>query len=102
MISMFEPSKPRYMTRAVAEELPEEQIQFIIKYLQDYQDRLTDYLQVFEFYIENKEQFLIQRQEVPNRETTIFVPLKECKPINRTVWAMDQNDHVMVLFPKDY
>lgn len=90
------------MTRAVAEELPEEHIQFIIKYLESYQDRLTDYLQVFEFYIENKEQFLIQRQEVPNRETTIFVPLKECNSINRTVWAMDQNDHVMFLFPEDY
>lgn len=65
--------------------------------------QLTDYLQIFEFYIKNNQQWLIQRQEKPERETTIFVELLEETAINRKVWVMDQdNEGVIVLFPEDY
>lgn len=99
---MFEPTKPFYMTRAVAEELSAEHRQFIVSYLYECHNELTDYFQVFEFSITKKKQLLRQKQEQPQLETKIFVMLKETKSILRTVWAMDQLDHVMILFPEDY
>lgn len=99
---MFEDEKPKYMTRAVSEELSFEHKQFILKFIFINREKLKDYLQVIEFCIENNEQFLIQRQEVPKRKTKILLTLKETEPISKTVWVMDQNDHVMILFPEDY
>ncbi|GAE26248.1 hypothetical protein JCM9140_2287 [Halalkalibacter wakoensis JCM 9140] len=90
------------MTRAVAEELSEEHKKLIASYIQENQEILTDYLQVFEFSIEKNKQLLRQRQEIPERETNIVLPLREVNPILRTVWVMDQGDHVMILFPEDY
>ncbi|PKG24281.1 DUF960 family protein [Niallia nealsonii] len=100
---MFEPHKSIYMTRAVSEKLSIEHKQSIIQYLQEHQSQLTDYLQVFDFYIEDNEQWLIQRQEVPNRETKIFVMLDDSDPIERTIWVMDQDSEgIIILFPDDY
>ncbi|WP_342533879.1 DUF960 family protein [Lysinibacillus sp. FSL K6-0057] len=100
---MFVPTPYFYMTRAIHEELPEEHQQFILKFLLQHHLQLTDYLQIFEFYIENDEQWLIQRQEQPNRETTIYVQLHNAQPIHRKVWAMNQGSKdVIILFPEDY
>jgi succinate dehydrogenase flavin-adding protein (antitoxin of CptAB toxin-antitoxin module) len=99
---VFEKDKPTYMTRAIANELDKELQQFILRYIDENGEQLTDYLQIFEFYIENNQQWLVQRQEEPNRETTILINLNDSEPIDRKVWAMDQGDHVMVLFPEDY
>ncbi|KFZ43675.1 hypothetical protein CS060_13135 [Anoxybacillus flavithermus] len=99
---MFERYKPRYMTRAVADTLSEEHLQFILRYVDERNEQMTDYLQVFEFYVQNHEQWLVQRQEQPERETTVFVPLEKAPPIEQTVWVMDQQDHVIVLFPSCY
>lgn len=103
---MFEPSKRFYMTRAIAEELSIELGQYIFHYIFQYilknHQELTDYLQIFEFYIENNQQWLIQRQEKSERETIIHVEFTTARPINRKVWVMDQVEHVMILFPEDY
>ncbi|UGB30586.1 DUF960 family protein [Metabacillus sp. B2-18] len=100
---MFEVNKPMYMTRVVYEQLSKEHLDFILQYIYEQQPQLTDYLQVFDFYVEDNEQWLIQRQEVPNRETTIFVPIKESELIERKVWVIDQGQEgIMVLFPEDY
>ncbi|MED0686105.1 DUF960 family protein [Anoxybacillus ayderensis] len=99
---MFERHKPRCMTRAVADRLSEEHVQFILRYVDEKYEQMTDDLQVFEFYVENNEQWLIQQQEQPERETTIFVPLKQAAPIEQTVWVMDQQDYVILLFPSCY
>lgn len=99
---MFEAEKARYMTMVVAEELSLEHKQVILNYIHNHKAQLTDYLQVFEFYIENDQQWLIQCQEQPERKTTIFVPLINSWPIERKVWVMDEGDHVMLLFPEDY
>ena len=99
---MFEKNIKRYMTRAVADELSDEHQRFILTYIEENQKQLTDYFQIFEFYIEGNQQWLIQRQEEPERETTIFVGLKNAKPIERKVWVLDQVDHIMLLFPRDY
>ncbi|ARD48838.1 DUF960 family protein [Sporosarcina sp. P33] len=99
---MFDPTKPFYMTRAIAEELSEEHQQFILQYIHQHHQHLNDYLQIFEFYIEDGEQWLVQRQEQPERETTIFVGLEETEPINEKVWVQDQQDYVIILYPQDY
>lgn len=99
---MFEIHKPRYMTSRIAEELSEEHLTFIIRYMDKHQKNLTDYLQIFDFYVENDQQWVVQRQEVPEKETTIFVKLDKATPIERKVWVMDQEDYVMVLFAEDY
>lgn len=100
--TLFEDEKPRYITRAVGEELSIEHQQFIFNYIHEHKANMNDYFQIFNFYIENDEQWLIQMQEKPNRETTVFVPLKRSVPINRKVWIMDQVDHIIMLFPEDY
>lgn len=102
LILMFELTKRFYMTRAISEELPVEHQQFILQYIFEHHQLLSDYLQIFEFYIEIDQQWLIQRQEEPERETTIAIYLVETDPIHRKVWVMDQVDHVMILFPEDY
>lgn len=95
--------KKIFVTRRIAEELPAEHQFFIVKYLHENDEQLTDYFQVFEFYTENHQQWLIQRQEVPERETTIFVGLTEEEAIDRTVWAINQGeDGTIILFPEDY
>jgi hypothetical protein len=99
---MFETNKDKYLTCAVADELSQEHQQFILNFIDDYQEQFTDSVQIFEFYIENNQQWLIQCQEEPNRKTTVFVDLESSKPVNRKVWVMDQGDHVMLLFPEDY
>lgn len=99
---MFENDKQIFVTKAIAEQLSAEHQFFIYQYIQEYHAHLTDYLQIFEFYLENSEQWLIQRQEEPNRETTIDINLEVAEPINRKVWVMDQGEHIMILFPEDY
>ena len=95
--------RPIFVTRAIAEQLSGEHQLFILKYLHEHQASMNDYLQVFEFYIENGEQWLVQRQEVPERETTVYVELENEPAINRTVWVMDQgHDGLIILFPEDY
>jgi protein-tyrosine phosphatase len=99
---MFEANKKIYMTRAVANEISQKHQQFILGYIHENQGKLTDYMQVFDFYVEGNQQWLIQRQGQPERETTIFVQLDNSLPVNRKVWVMDQGDHVILLFPEDY
>jgi hypothetical protein len=90
------------MTKRISEELSEDHLLYILHYLDQHEGQLEDYLQVFEFYIERDQQWLIQRQEVPERETTIFAGQGVTKLIERIVWVMDQQDHIMILFPEDY
>lgn len=99
---MYESVQGYYMTRAVADELSGDHQQFILRYLVEQQKQLRDYLQVFEFYIENDEQWLKQRQEEPPSETIVAVKLSKAKPIERTVWSIVDDRNVTVLFPADY
>lgn len=99
---MFDNDKQIFVTKAIAEQLSAEHQFFIYQYMQEYLEHLTDYLQVFEFYLENNEQWLIQWQEEPKRETTIAITLEIAEPINQKVWVMDQGGHIMILFPEDY
>lgn len=100
---MFTSEKPIYVTRAIAEELPAEHQFFIYQYITEHYKKLTDYLQVFDFFIKDNQQWLTQRQEEPERTTTISMILQNDKPIHRTVWVMNQGeDGAIILFPSDY
>lgn len=100
---MFDNDKQIFVTKAIAEQLCAEHQFFILKYIHEFGEKMRDYLQVFEFYIENGEQWLIQRQEVPEQETTVHVGLDKEKAIDRTVWVMGQGDDGrIILFPEDY
>lgn len=102
-VLIFEKDKSIYMIRAIADELSAEHRQFIYMYLMEQNHQLTDYLQIFEFYICNNEQWLIQRQEQPLRKTKIHVKLDRCEPINEKVWMIDQgSEGIIVLLPSDY
>lgn len=101
-MQMFEKTKPIYMTLSISYELSEEHVQFILQYIKRHYVNMTDYLQIFKFYIEDDEQWLIQKQEEPIQETRILIKLLESEPIDRKVWVMDQVDHVIILFPEDY
>jgi hypothetical protein len=90
------------MTSTVAEELSQEHQQFIVDFIYSHYTEMDDYLQVFEFYVKNNKQFLIQRQEEPRRKINFYMELKDSGPINRTVWVMDNHDHIILLFPEDY
>lgn len=100
---MFEPNKPIFMTRFISKELSQEHQQFIIQYIIEHHQLLTDYLQVFDFYPINNQQWLLQRQEQPNRETIHIVRLKDTEAIELKVWVMDQgSEGIIILFPEDY
>ncbi|MFD1734996.1 DUF960 family protein [Bacillus salitolerans] len=100
---MFESNKPIYMTKTISEKLSKGHRDFIVHYIVEKQSTLEDYLQIFEFYIENNKQWLIQRQEEPNRETTICLELVKSEPIECKVWVMDQGgEGIIILFPEDY
>lgn len=103
MIIIFSIDKPIYVTRAIAETFPAEHQLFLYQFFLNHHAIMTDYLQVFKFYAEEGNQFVIQSQEEPERETVIHMPLQEEKPIEVTVWMMDQgSDGTMILFPSDY
>lgn len=100
---MFNHDRQIFVTKAIAEQLSAEHQFFILKYIHEFSENMTDYLQVFEFYTEDDEQWVIQRQEVPDLETTVKVELDKEKAIDRTVWVMDQGpDGHLILFPEDY
>ncbi|ARK22269.1 DUF960 family protein [Sporosarcina ureae] len=87
---MFSPDKPIFVTSTIAEELPAEHRQFIHQYIEDNHELMTDNLQVFTFYEEHGQQFLSQRQENLERNTTLFVALKNDQPINLTLYMRSQ------------
>jgi len=61
-----------------------------------------DYLQVFELSVQQGKQYIIHRQEVPERKREWVYQLKHTTPIGRTVWCIDSEDYQMMLLPSDY
>lgn len=100
---MFSFDDEIFMTSTIARELPVEHQQFIYHYFKTRQEIMTDYLQIFQFYVQDEKQFLLQSQEQPERETIVEVPLQKEEPIEQTVWMMNQGeDGSIILFPSDY
>ncbi|MED0665949.1 DUF960 family protein [Bacillus badius] len=101
---MFEKTAERYMTRAIAEELHPEIAMTLWKLIDDQKAKGTDldYLQVFELSVKDGQQAIIHRQEEPFGRQERLLPLKWTKPIERTIWCIDNREGQMMLFPEDY
>ena|SRR5699024_1733461 len=101
---MFSDKQKRYMTRMIAEVVHVE-IQKILWDLIDEQRKNgleLDYLQVFELNAKDGEQYVVHRQEVPERSEKRVFQLKHTIPINQTIWCIDSDEYQMMLFPSDY
>ncbi|MCE4049918.1 DUF960 family protein [Bacillus sp. Au-Bac7] len=99
---MFELQKDSYMTGTVKTELSQEHQLFILNYITRFHKQMTDYFQIFEFFVQGDHQWLLHRQEEPEIETLVKVDLQEALPISQKVWAMDEQDHIIILLPEDY
>ncbi|URM33404.1 DUF960 domain-containing protein [Cytobacillus firmus] len=102
---MFEDQGKRYMTRSIAETLHIE-IQLFLWSLLDEKvskEEELDYLQVFELSVKNGKQCIIHRQEQPPNKQQWIVELQHTKPLNCTIWCMDNgSEGQIMLYPSDY
>jgi hypothetical protein len=97
--------KPRYMTRAINEEL-NIKIQILLWELLDSiamkrKDKM-DYLQVFEIVNSGDNLKIINRQEQPAMKEELMIEQGSMDMDNLTVWIIDEPDNQTMLFPKDY
>jgi hypothetical protein len=61
-----------------------------------------DYLQVFYLQRIGDLQMVTNKQEQPPMEMVVRLKLKESKPIDTTIWIIDDGSHCTMLFPNDY
>src|SRR5690625_3859218 len=86
---MFNDKSKRYMTKTINKTVHSE-IQMILWGLIDEQrekDLELDYLQVFELKVQQGKQYIIHRQEVPERKCEWVYQLKHTSPIDQMVWS---------------
>jgi hypothetical protein len=101
---MFEANKPRYMTKGIAEQLHPE-LQILLWEMIDARKEKgeeVDYLIVFELTVQEKQQFILQRQEQPPYKHRMLVQLRSAEPITSTIWCMDNGETQSMLYPEDY
>jgi hypothetical protein len=102
---MKEQHKPRYITRAINEELNIE-VQALLWELWDSiavkRKEKMDYLQVFEIENIGKKIKIINRQEQPTIKEELIIEQGKMDVKDTTVWIIDESDKQIMLFPKDY
>lgn len=101
---MFKDKSKRYMTKTINETVHGE-IQMILWGLIDEQrenDLELDYLQVFELKVQEGKQYIIHRQEVPERKCEWIYQLQYTNPIDQTIWCIDSGSNQTMLYPEDY
>jgi hypothetical protein len=102
---MTEQDKPRYMTRAISEELNIEMQALLWELLDSIaakrKDKM-DYLQVFEIVNIGNNIKIINRQEQPAIEEELMVDKGTMNIEDTTVWIIDEPDKQTLLFPSDY
>lgn len=104
-IKLTEQRKPRYVTRAINEELNIE-IQVLLWELFDSiaikrRDKM-DYLQVFEIVNISNKIKIINRQEQPAMKEEIIIEPGTMNVKNTTIWIIDEPDNQIMLFSSDY
>ncbi len=102
---MTEQRKPRYVTRAINEELNIE-IQVLLWELLDSiaikRENKMDYLQVFEIVNIGNKIKIINRQEQPTMKEVLIIEQGALNVKDTTVWTIDEPDKLTMLFPSDY
>ncbi|WP_374717467.1 DUF960 family protein [Neobacillus sp.] len=102
---MIEQGKPRYMTRAINEELNIKMQAFLWELLDlialKRKDKM-DYLQVFEIVNIGNKIKVINYQEQPTIKEELIIELGRMNIKDTTVWIIDEPDKQTMLFPSDY
>jgi hypothetical protein len=105
MLKMVEHRKPRYVTRAINEELNIETQVLLWELL----DSITfkrkaemDYLQVFEIINTGEKVKITNRQEQPAMMEELVIWLGTMNIEDTIVWIIDDLEYQTMLFPKDY
>lgn len=102
---MTEQRKPRYVTRAINEELNIE-IQVLLWELLDSiaikRENNMDYLQVFEIVNISNKIKIINRQEQPTMKEVLIIEQGALNVKDTTVWTIDEPDKLTMLFPSNY
>ena len=106
MSKCFDASKPRYMTKGIEQKMPMEYQFLIWNYIDELDKSIDlDYLQVFDFSIENHLEMKIQciehSQEVPEYQTTHKIS-NPSETITGRVFVIDDGDHSTMLWASEY
>ena len=97
---MFEPNKPRYLTRGVDAEIPLE-IQLFLWNAIDYMPEPKDYLQVFRLSDVNGLQVIHHTAEQPEYEMNYILAEIE-KPITAKIFVIDSVEYCTMLLAEEY
>jgi hypothetical protein len=102
---MTEQLKPRYVTRAINEELNIEMQTLLWEMLDSVavkrKDKM-DYLQVFEIVNIGNNVKIFNRQEQPTIKEELIMGQGTMSIKDTTVWIIDEPDKQTMLFPSDY
>jgi len=97
---MFEPNKPRYLTRGVDAEISVE-IQAFLWSAIDYMPTERDYLQVFKLSDVNGLQTIEHSSEQPEFHMTYILAEVE-KPVTAKIYVIDSVDYCTMLLAEEY
>ncbi len=97
---MFEPNKPRYLTRGVDAEIPLE-IQIFLWNAIDHMPEPKDYLQVFRLSDVNGLQVIEHSAEQPEYQMQYILTQIE-KPVNAKIYCIDSEEYCTMLLAEEY
>jgi hypothetical protein len=97
---MFEPNKPRYLTRGVDAEIPLE-IQIFLWNTIDAMPEPKDYLQVFRLSDVNGLQVIEHSAEQPEYQMQYILTQIE-KPVNAKIYCIDSEEYCTMLLAEEY
>lgn len=97
---MFEPNKPRYLTRGVDAEIPVE-IQAFLWSAIDHMPEEKDYLQVFKLSDMGGLQSIEHSAEQPEFHMTYILTEVE-KPVTAKIYVIDSVDYCTMLLAEEY
>lgn len=97
---MFEPNKPRYLTRGVDAEIPLE-IQIFLWNTIDAMPEPKDYLQVFRLSDVNGLQVIEHSAEQPEYQMQYILTQIE-KPVIAKIYCIDSEDYCTMLLAEEY
>ena len=97
---MFEPNKPRYLTRGVDAEIPHE-IQLFMWEAIDHMPQPKDYLQVFNLSVENGLQVIHHTSEQPEYDMTYILTANDMA-VTAKVYVIDSEEYCTMLLAEEY